>query len=107
MLMYDRDNRQQVANVRKLFEALITETARAGYGEYRTHLGWMDAVNCYRRALSMDYRADRSVKLASALERAGLWQDARLEAQRSLRMNPDSRYARQIIERVRQRLPDQ
>jgi 4-cresol dehydrogenase (hydroxylating) len=45
MLMYDRDNAQQVANIRKLFNALIGETAKAGYGEYRTHLGWMDAVN--------------------------------------------------------------
>jgi 4-cresol dehydrogenase (hydroxylating) flavoprotein subunit len=45
MLMYDRDKPAQVANMRKLFDALIAETARAGYGEYRTHLGWMDAVN--------------------------------------------------------------
>jgi 4-cresol dehydrogenase (hydroxylating) len=45
MLMYDRDNAQQVANIRKLFNALITQTAQAGYGEYRTHLGWMDPVN--------------------------------------------------------------
>jgi 4-cresol dehydrogenase (hydroxylating) flavoprotein subunit len=34
-----------VANIRKLFDALISETAKAGYGEYRTHLGWMDRVN--------------------------------------------------------------
>lgn len=45
MLMYDRDNAEQVANIRKLFDALIKETAAAGYGEYRTHLGWMDQVN--------------------------------------------------------------
>jgi 4-cresol dehydrogenase (hydroxylating) flavoprotein subunit len=45
MLMYDRDNAEQVANIRKLFDALISETAKAGYGEYRTHLGWMDRVN--------------------------------------------------------------
>jgi len=45
MLMYDRDNAQQTANIRRLFTALITETAKAGYGEYRTHLGWMDAVS--------------------------------------------------------------
>ncbi|MEI9852175.1 MAG: FAD-binding oxidoreductase [Sphingomonas sp.] len=44
MLMYDRDNQTQVANIRKLFDALISETARAGYGEYRTHIGWMDPV---------------------------------------------------------------
>jgi 4-cresol dehydrogenase (hydroxylating) len=45
MLMYDRNNDAQVANIRKLFTALITQTAQAGYGEYRTHLGWMDTVN--------------------------------------------------------------
>ena len=45
MLMYDRDKTAQVANMRKLFDALIVETAKAGYGEYRTHLGWMDQVN--------------------------------------------------------------
>jgi 4-cresol dehydrogenase (hydroxylating) len=44
MLMYDRDNADQVANIRRLFDALITESAAAGYGEYRTHLGWMDPV---------------------------------------------------------------
>ncbi len=45
MLMYDRDKPDQVAGIRKLFNALIAETAKAGYGEYRTHLGWMDPVN--------------------------------------------------------------
>lgn len=44
MLMFDRDQPAQIANMRKLFDALIRETARAGYGEYRTHLGWMDPV---------------------------------------------------------------
>jgi 4-cresol dehydrogenase (hydroxylating) flavoprotein subunit len=43
--MYDRDKPAQVANMRKLFNALIEDTAKAGYGEYRTHLGWMDPVN--------------------------------------------------------------
>jgi 4-cresol dehydrogenase (hydroxylating) len=43
--MYDRDNDTQVANMRRLFDALIDQTASAGYGEYRTHLGWMDKVN--------------------------------------------------------------
>lgn len=44
MLMYDRDKPEQVANIRKMFDALIKGTAEAGYGEYRTHLGWMDKV---------------------------------------------------------------
>jgi 4-cresol dehydrogenase (hydroxylating) flavoprotein subunit len=45
MLMYDRDKPAQVTNIRKMFDALIETTAAAGYGEYRTHLGWMDPVN--------------------------------------------------------------
>jgi 4-cresol dehydrogenase (hydroxylating) len=45
MLMYDRDKPKQVANIRNMFNALIDGTAKAGYGEYRTHLGWMDHVN--------------------------------------------------------------
>ena len=45
MLMYDRDKPAQVTNMRKLFDALIATTAEAGYGEYRTHIGWMDKVN--------------------------------------------------------------
>lgn len=44
MLLFDRDQPAQIANMKKLFSALIGQTAAAGYGEYRTHLGWMDAV---------------------------------------------------------------
>ncbi|WP_286773175.1 FAD-linked oxidase C-terminal domain-containing protein, partial [Sphingomonas sp. 66-10] len=33
------------AKMRRLFDVLISETAKAGYAEYRTHLGWMDKVN--------------------------------------------------------------
>jgi 4-cresol dehydrogenase (hydroxylating) len=44
MLMFDRDQPAQVENMKKLFNALIAGTAEAGYGEYRTHLGWMDRV---------------------------------------------------------------
>jgi 4-cresol dehydrogenase (hydroxylating) len=44
MLMYDRDNQAQVESTKNLFNALVSESAKAGYAEYRTHLGWMDAV---------------------------------------------------------------
>ncbi|MFX5126573.1 hypothetical protein ABTC57_19160, partial [Acinetobacter baumannii] len=44
MLMFDRDQPAQIANIKTLFNALIAGTAQAGYGEYRTHLGWMDTV---------------------------------------------------------------
>lgn len=45
MLMYDRDNEEQVANIRALFSALVAQAREAGYGEYRTHLTWMDPVS--------------------------------------------------------------
>jgi len=44
MLMYDRDNPEQVTRIKQLFNALIADAAAAGYAEYRTHLGWMDAI---------------------------------------------------------------
>lgn len=44
MLMYDRDDAEQVRKVRALFNALIADAKAAGYGEYRTHLSWMDPV---------------------------------------------------------------
>lgn len=44
MLMYDRDDDKQVANVRAMFDELIEVTRRAGYAEYRTHLDWMDPI---------------------------------------------------------------
>ena len=41
MLMYDRDNAQQVASIRKLFNALITQTAQAATrSTARTSGGW-------------------------------------------------------------------
>lgn len=44
MLMFDRDQPKQIATMKNLFNTLIDESAKAGYAEYRTHLGWMDRV---------------------------------------------------------------
>ncbi|MCP5395415.1 MAG: FAD-binding oxidoreductase [Sphingomonadaceae bacterium] len=44
MLMFDRTDAAQVETMKALFNTLIRESAAAGYGEYRTHLGWMDPV---------------------------------------------------------------
>lgn len=44
MLMFDRDKPEDVKKVRSLFSDLIDVTRKAGYGEYRTHLNWMDEV---------------------------------------------------------------
>lgn len=44
MLLYNRDDEDEVRRVRALFSDLVKDAAEAGYGEYRTHLGWMDEV---------------------------------------------------------------
>ena len=44
MLLFDRDDEAGVRKVRALFSELIQKTREAGYGEYRTHLSWMDTV---------------------------------------------------------------
>jgi 4-cresol dehydrogenase (hydroxylating) len=44
MLMYDRDKPEEVETIKKLFDALIVDAAAHGMAEYRTHLGWMDAI---------------------------------------------------------------
>jgi 4-cresol dehydrogenase (hydroxylating) len=71
MLMYDRDNAEQVTNIRKLFNALIAETAKAGYGEYRTHLGWMDQVG---ETFDFNHHAQRRLneKVKDALDPNGI-----------------------------------
>jgi 4-cresol dehydrogenase (hydroxylating) len=43
-LLFDRDNPDQVSRVRQAFSALVTDAAAEGYGEYRTHIAFMDLV---------------------------------------------------------------
>jgi len=44
MLLFNRDDEEQIRRIRGLFNALIADAKEAGYGEYRTHLDWMDRV---------------------------------------------------------------
>lgn len=44
MLLFNRDDEEQVRRIRGLFNALIADAKESGYGEYRTHLDWMDRV---------------------------------------------------------------
>ncbi len=44
LMIYDRDNADMTRRVRELFGTLVQDAAAAGYGEYRTHLGYMDEV---------------------------------------------------------------
>lgn len=43
-ILYNRDSEDHQRRVHALFEALIRDTHEAGFGEYRTHLDYMDAV---------------------------------------------------------------
>ena len=43
-ILYDRDNADHTQRGDRLFKALVEDSARAGYGEYRTHLSYMDEV---------------------------------------------------------------
>ncbi len=44
MIMYNRDDADEVRRARALFDVLTEDAHKAGYGEYRAHLGWMDKV---------------------------------------------------------------
>jgi 4-cresol dehydrogenase (hydroxylating) len=44
LILYSKDDAEQKERVRKLFLALIADAKEQGYGEYRTHLSYMDNV---------------------------------------------------------------
>ncbi|MEY4760206.1 MAG: hypothetical protein RLZZ200_62 [Pseudomonadota bacterium] len=44
LILYDKDDAEQKDRVRRLFVALIQDAKEQGYGEYRTHLSYMDDV---------------------------------------------------------------
>jgi 4-cresol dehydrogenase (hydroxylating) len=44
MLMFDRDDRPRSTRSGVSSNALVADAKQAGYGEYRTHLDWMDPV---------------------------------------------------------------
>ena len=71
MLVFERNNEQSKKAVRELFEALVNEASAAGYGEYRTHLDFMDQIaqtyDWNERAL---YRLNESIK--DALDPQGI-----------------------------------
>jgi 4-cresol dehydrogenase (hydroxylating) len=70
-IIYDRDDAEMTANAKQLFHALLDDAAQQRYGEYRTHLSFMDAV-----ADSFDFN-DRALarlneKLTDALDPNGI-----------------------------------
>ncbi|RYG80177.1 FAD-binding oxidoreductase, partial [bacterium] len=58
LILYDKDDEEQKGRVAKLFRALIDDAKAEGYGEYRTHLSYMDDV-----ALSYDFNGHALMKL--------------------------------------------
>ncbi|HHX81429.1 MAG TPA: FAD-binding oxidoreductase, partial [Pseudomonadaceae bacterium] len=44
LLLYDKDQPDLVARSNALFSTLVDDASQAGFGEYRTHLSWMDQV---------------------------------------------------------------
>jgi 4-cresol dehydrogenase (hydroxylating) flavoprotein subunit len=44
LIIYDRDDTEQKQRVDGLFRALVADAKQLGYGEYRTHLSYMDDV---------------------------------------------------------------
>lgn len=44
LVIFDRDDREQLRRVDGLFRALVADAKQMGYGEYRTHLSYMDEV---------------------------------------------------------------
>ena len=44
LIIYDKDDADMKRRVRELFLALISDAKQLGYGEYRTHLSYMDDV---------------------------------------------------------------
>lgn len=43
-LLFDKDDQGMMTRVDQLFGHLVTDAAEAGYGEYRTHIDYMDMV---------------------------------------------------------------
>jgi len=67
-LVYDRSDDAATARHRSCFEALIDAFASAGYGFYRTGVGFMDRVAAVHGAVQMD--VNRRIK--RALDPAGI-----------------------------------
>ena len=44
MILYNRDDADMVRRTKKLFTQMIADAREEGYGEYRTHIEYMDPV---------------------------------------------------------------
>lgn len=64
-IFFDQDDQDAVARLNKLFPALIADGHQFGYGEYRTHIDFMDAV-----ARSFDFNDHAMIRLNQAFKAA-------------------------------------
>jgi 4-cresol dehydrogenase (hydroxylating) flavoprotein subunit len=64
-IIYDRDDAEMTGSAKKLFQTLLDDAARERYGEYRTHLSFMDAV-----ADSFDFNGHALARLNEKLKDA-------------------------------------
>ncbi|MEO0062612.1 MAG: hypothetical protein RLZZ08_1172 [Pseudomonadota bacterium] len=64
-ILYNRDDADQQRRVDGLFKALIADTHQAGFGEYRTHIDYMDAV-----AQTFDFNGGAMARLNETLKDA-------------------------------------
>jgi 4-cresol dehydrogenase (hydroxylating) len=44
VIVYDRNSMEERKRIDELFQLLVKEAAAEGYGEYRTHIQYMDAI---------------------------------------------------------------
>jgi 4-cresol dehydrogenase (hydroxylating) len=71
MIIYDCDDKAMTDSARALFRAMIADAAADGFGEYRTHIGFMqDVASCYDFNDHALMRLNESVK--DALDPAGV-----------------------------------
>lgn len=64
-LIFNKQDSDQAKKVRQLFSVLISDLAKLGYGEYRTHLAYMDQV-----ASTFDYNNMAMLRLQEAIKDA-------------------------------------
>jgi len=65
LIIYDRDDAAMTASARKLFATMVDDAARDGYGEYRTHLSFMQQV-----ADSFDFNGHALARLNATVKNA-------------------------------------
>ena len=65
LILYNRDDEDMVDRARRLFRTLIEDCRKSGYGEYRTHIEFMDPV-----AKSFDFNDNAMLRLNETVKAA-------------------------------------